>query len=49
MLDQEYYPELDYDWLTSDEQLACLSKDREQIVGRFKGAELPSVHGTQFI
>ena len=43
MLDQEDDPELDYEWLTDDERLTCLKKSREQIVGRVKGAESPSV------
>ena len=34
MLDQEDDPELDYEWLTADEQLTRFSKAREQIVGR---------------
>ena len=39
MLYQEDDPELDDEWLTSDEQLTRFSKDREQIVGRVKGTE----------
>ena len=47
MLDQEDDPELNDEWLTVNEQLTCFSKDREQIVGWFKGTELPSVQGSQ--
>ena len=47
MLDQEDDPELDYEWLTANEQLTCFRKDREQIVGRVKGTESPSVQGPQ--
>ena len=47
MLDQEYDPELDDEWLTSDEQLTRFSKAREKIVGRVKGSELPYVQGPQ--
>ena len=47
MLYQEDDPELDDDWLTADEQLTRFSKAREQIVGRVKVTEYPSVHGTQ--
>ena len=47
MLDQEDDPELDDEWLTADEQSTNFSKAREQITGRVKGTELPSVHGTQ--
>ena len=42
MLDQEYDPELDDEWLTSDERLTRFSKAREKIVGRVKVSELPS-------
>ena len=31
--------------MTAHEQLTCLSKGRDQIVGRFKGTESPSVQG----
>ena len=48
MLDQEYDPELDDEWLTDDDQLTRFSKAREQIVGRVKETELPSVHGPQY-
>ena len=47
MLDQEDDPELDNERLTADEQLTRLSKDREQIVGRVKVIELPSVQVPQ--
>ena len=47
MLDQEYDPELDDEWLTADEQLTRFSKAREQIVGRVKVTESPYVHGPQ--
>ena len=47
MLDQENDPDLDYGWLTADECLTRFSKAREQIVGRIKGAESPSVQGPQ--
>ena len=33
--------------MTADEQLTRFSKAREQIVGRVKGTESPSVQGTQ--
>ena len=45
MLDQEDDQELEDEWLTADEQLTRFSKAREQIVGRVKGSELPSVKG----
>ena len=47
MLDQEDDPELDDEWLTANEQLTRFSKDKEQIVGRVKGTESPSIQGTQ--
>ena len=47
MLDQEDDPDLDDEWLTADEQLTIFSKAREQILGRVKGKESPSVQGTQ--
>ena len=47
MLDQEDDPELDDEWLTADEQLTRFIKAREQIVGRVKGTESPSVQGPQ--
>ena len=31
MLDQEYYPELDDEWLTADEQLTHFRKSREKL------------------
>ena len=46
MLDQEDDPELDDEWLNADEQLTRFRKYREQIIGRFKGSESPSVQGT---
>ena len=48
MLYQEDDPYLDYEWLTSDEQLTCCSKYREQIVGRVKGSESPSIQEPQY-
>ena len=45
MIDQEDDPELGDEWLTADEQLTFFSKAREQIVGRVKGTESPSVQG----
>ena len=33
--------------MTADEQLTRFSKDRDQVVGRVKGSELPSVQGPQ--
>ena len=47
MLEKEDDPELDYEWLNYDEQLTCFSKSRDQITGRFKGAELPYIQGLQ--
>ena len=47
MLDQEYDPELDDEWLTANDQLTRFSKAREKIVGGVKGTESPSVQGTQ--
>ena len=47
MLDHEDDPELDDEWLTSDDQLTRFSKAREQIVGRVKGTESTSVQVTQ--
>ena len=47
MLYQEDDLELDDEWLTADEQLTRFSKAIEQIVGRFKGTESPSVQGPQ--
>ena len=46
-IDQEDDPDLDDEWLTSDAQLTRFSKAGEKIVGRVKGAELPSVQGPQ--
>ena len=47
MLYQEDDPELDDEWLTSNEQLTHFIKDGEQIVGRVKGSESTSVQGPQ--
>ena len=47
MSDQEDDLELDDEWLTADEQLTRFSKAGEQIVGRVKGTEPPSVQGPQ--
>ena len=47
MLDQEDDSELDDEWLTDDDQLTHFRKTREQIVGRVKGTESPSVQGPQ--
>ena len=47
MLDQEDDPELDDEWLTDDEKLTRFIKSREQIVGRVKVTESPSVQGAQ--
>ena len=47
MLYQEDDPELDYEWLTADDQLTRFSKAREQIVGKVKVIESPSVQGPQ--
>ena len=47
MLDQGDDPYLDDEWLTADEQLARFRKAREQILGRVKGTESPSVQGPQ--
>ena len=38
---------MDNEWLTADDQFTIFSKDREKIVGRIKGSELPSVKGPQ--
>ena len=40
-------PELDNEWLTDVERLTSFIKDREKIVGRVKGSELPYVQGNQ--
>ena len=47
MLYQEDDPELDDEWLTADDQVTRFCKAREQIVGRVKGTESPSVKVTQ--
>ena len=48
MLYQEDDPELDYEWLTADEQLTRFSKARKKIVRRFKGTESPYIQGPQY-
>ena len=48
ILDQEYDPELDDEWLTADKQLTRCSKAREKIVRRVKGSELPYVQRPQY-
>ena len=48
MLNQEDDPELDDYWLIANEQLTRFRKYREQILGRVKGTESPSVKGPQF-
>ena len=45
---QEDDPELDDEWLTSDERLTCFRKSREKIARRVKGSESPSVQGPQY-
>ena len=47
MVDQEDDPELYDEWLTANNQLTLFSKAREEIVGRVKRTELPSVQGPQ--
>ena len=37
MLDQEDDPDLDDEWLTSDDRLTRFSKSREKIMWRVKG------------
>ena len=49
MLDQEDDPDLDDEWLTANEKLARFSKTREQLVGRVKGTESPSVQGPNLL
>ena len=39
---------MDDEWLNIYERLTRIIKAREEIVGRFKGAELPSFQGTQY-
>ena len=48
MLDQEDDPKLDDEWFTANEHLRRFSKAREQIVGRIKGIESPSIQGPQY-
>ena len=47
MLVQEDDPELDDEWLTTDERLTSFSKARDKIVGKVKVSESPSVQGPQ--
>ena len=47
MLDQEYEPEFDYEWLNADERLTYFRKSRDQIVGRVKGEDLKSFQRPQ--
>ena len=47
ILDQEYDPDLNDEWLTADEWLTRSRKTREQILGRVKRAEFTSVQGPQ--
>ena len=48
MLYQEYYKELDDEWFTTNERLTRFRKTRENILGRFKGAESPYLQGSQY-
>ena len=48
ILDKEYDPELDDEWLTANEKLTCFSKYIEKIVGRVKGSESPYVQGPKY-
>ena len=48
MLYQEYYIELDDEWFTTNERLTRFRKNREHILGRFKGAESPYLQGSQY-
>ena len=47
MLDQEDDPELYDEWLTDNEKLTRFIKARDQILGRVKGTEFPSVQVPQ--
>ena len=47
MLDQEYDPELDSEWLTPNERLIHFRKYRKRILGGVKVAESPYVQGNQ--
>ena len=47
ILYQEDGPELDDEWLTTNEWLTCFSKTREKILAKFKGVESPFVQGPQ--
>ena len=49
MLDQEDNPELDDEWLTSNEQLTRFIKARDKHLGRAKGSELPSIQGPKYV
>ena len=39
---------MDYEWFTANERLTRFSKYREQIVGRVKVSESPSLKGPQY-
>ena len=43
MFDQEDDPELDDEWLTTDDQSARFRKSRQKVLGRFKRADSPYV------
>ena len=47
MLHQEDDPDLDDEWLTTNDQLTRFRKSGEKIIGSFKGAELPYFQGPQ--
>ena len=47
MLEQEYDPDLDDEWLTYNDKLTCFNKAIYRIVGRVKGSESPYFQGTQ--
>ena len=46
MLDQEDDPELDNEWMASDERLTRFRKNREKISWKVKREESPSVQET---
>ena len=48
ILDQEDYPELNENWLTSNDWLTIFKRSRYSILWNFKGAESPSVQGPQY-
>ena len=48
MLDQKNNPKLDDKWLDDDEQLKCYIIDREKILGRVKGSEIPPFKGYKY-